>query len=94
MKLPGPLNAEQERQLRTVKSSGRHLLSLINDLLDLARIESGKMDFEVEPIDCNALLEDVAEGLRPLAEEKGIGLEVVAVEPVESAATVARCVRS
>ena len=42
MGLPGPLNDEQAKQLRTVQTSGRHLLSLINDLLDLARIESGK----------------------------------------------------
>lgn len=43
MRLPGPLSAEQERQLRTIQDSARHLLSLINDLLDLARIESGKV---------------------------------------------------
>ena len=42
MELPGPLNDEQSKQLRIVQSSGRHLLSLINDLLDLARIEAGK----------------------------------------------------
>src|SRR6476646_3023074 len=39
MKLPGPLNAGQEKQLSTVQSSARHLLSLINDLLDHAKIE-------------------------------------------------------
>lgn len=43
MKLPGPLNPEQEKQLTTVKNSAKHLLSLINDLLDLAKIESGKL---------------------------------------------------
>jgi PAS domain S-box-containing protein len=42
MKLHGPLTADQERQLTMVQSSGKHLLSLINDLLDLARIESGQ----------------------------------------------------
>jgi protein-histidine pros-kinase len=85
MELPGPLNEEQARQLRTVQSSGRHLLSLINDLLDLARIESGKMDLSVEPIDCSELLDDVAAGLRPLAEEKGIALEAVAEGGLEVA---------
>src|SRR5439155_1127940 len=44
MKLPGPLNADQEKQLKTVQTSARHLLSLINDLLDLAKIESGKVE--------------------------------------------------
>src|SRR5439155_7936480 len=43
MKLPGPLNADQEKQLRTVQTSARHLLALINDLLDLAKIEAGKV---------------------------------------------------
>ncbi len=80
MGLPGTLNDEQSTQLRTVQRSGRHLLSLINDLLDLARIESGKMELKIEPIDCRDLLEEVIVGLRPLAEEKGIALEVLAAE--------------
>jgi len=76
MGLPGPLNDEQRRQLRTVQHGGRHLLSLINDLLDLARIESGKLELHPEPIDCPELLEEVAGGLRPLAEQKGLTLDV------------------
>ena len=76
MGLPGPLNDEQTKQLRAVQHGGRHLLSLINDLLDLARIESGKVDLHPEAFDCHALLDEVAVGLRPLAEEKGLDLEV------------------
>jgi PAS domain S-box-containing protein len=84
MKLPGPLNDEQIGQLRIVRRNGRHLLSLINDLLDLSRIESGKTQLHLEPIDCRALLEEVAAGLRPLAEEKGIALAVAGdSEPLE-----------
>src|SRR5205823_10465673 len=41
MRLPGPLTEDQSRQLQTIRSSAKHLLSLINDLLDLAKIESG-----------------------------------------------------
>ena len=78
MGLPGPLNDEQIKQLRTVQSSAKDLLSLINDLLDLARIESGKVELEVETIDGRELLEGVAAGLRPVADEKGIGLTVQA----------------
>jgi signal transduction histidine kinase len=78
MELPGPLNDEQSKQLRTVQTSGRHLLSLINDMLDLAKIESGSAKPRVEPIDCQELLEEVAVGLRPLATEKGLELDVVA----------------
>ena len=58
-----PANDEQAKQLRTVQANGRHLLSLINDLLDLARIESGKIEFNIEPIACRELLEEVAPGL-------------------------------
>jgi PAS domain S-box-containing protein len=78
MGLPGPLNDEQTKQLRTVQANGRHLLSLINDLLDLARIESGKLELNIEPIDCAKLLEEVAVGLRPLADQKGLELALIA----------------
>ncbi|HEV8524161.1 MAG TPA: ATP-binding protein [Terriglobales bacterium] len=78
MKLAGPLNEEQERQLRTIQVSSKHLLSLINDLLDLAKIESGKVELSCEPVDCRKLLEEVASTLRPMAEEKGLGFEVSA----------------
>ena len=76
MGLPGELNAEQQKQLRIVQSSGRHLLSLINDLLDLARIEAGKLELKLEAVDCAELLEEVAVTLRPMAAEKGLALEV------------------
>jgi signal transduction histidine kinase len=52
MKLPGPINDEQEKQLRMVQSSARHLLSLINDLLDLTSIEAGKVELELAPLQC------------------------------------------
>jgi protein-histidine pros-kinase len=82
MGLPGPLNDEQAGQLQIVRTNGRHLLSLINDLLDVARIESGKLELNIEAIDCGELLETVAGGLRPLAEARGIELAVIASEPV------------
>jgi len=78
MKLPGPLSKDQEHQLRTVQASGRHLLSLINDLLDLAKIESGKVELRFEHVPCQAVVEEVAQTLRPLAEAKGLDFEVVA----------------
>jgi PAS domain S-box-containing protein len=78
MKLPGPLNGDQEQQLSTVQSSARHLLSLINDLLDLAKIESGKVEIKYEPIVCQSVVEEVAAALRPLAENKGLDFQVKA----------------
>jgi len=76
MRLPGPLNADQEWQLRTIQSNAKHLLSLINDLLDLAKIESGKVELRFEPVDCRQVLDEVAKALRPLAEAKGLTLSV------------------
>lgn len=72
MKLPGPLTPDQEKQLRTIQTSARHLLSLINDLLDLAKIESGKVELHVEPVPCQSVLDEVTTTLRPLAEAKGL----------------------
>lgn len=80
MKLPGPLNAEQEQQLRIVQSSGRHLLSIINDLLDLAKIESGKVEVSLGPVDCADVIKDVVRSLSPLAADKGVPLRVEAIE--------------
>lgn len=72
MKLPGPLTFDQDKQLKTIQSSARHLLSLINDLLDLAKIEAGKMAHNVEPVICQNVLRDLLATLRPQAEQKGL----------------------
>ncbi|MQA40262.1 hybrid sensor histidine kinase/response regulator [Rugamonas aquatica] len=76
MKLPGPLTAEQDKQLNTIRTSARHLLSLINDILDVAKIEAGKVTLELETVQCQHLVNDVVDTLRPLALQKGLGLEV------------------
>jgi PAS domain S-box-containing protein len=77
MKLPGPLTADQEKQLKMVQGSAKHLLSLINDLLDLARIEAGKLELKPEPTRCAELIDAAAESLRPIAQGRGLTLEVV-----------------
>ncbi len=74
MKLPGPLTPDQDKQLRTVQSSAKHLLLLINDLLDIAKIQAGKVELGREPIDCNRVVEEVVATLRPEAEKKGLAL--------------------
>ena len=76
MKLPGPLTPDQEKQLRTVQTSSKHLLALINDLLDVAKIEAGKVDLDFEAVDCKALIEEIAASLRPQAEAKGLHFEL------------------
>jgi protein-histidine pros-kinase len=76
MKLPGPLNDEQESQLRTVQGSAHHLLGLINDLLDVAKIEAGKMDLLPEPVICQEVISEVERTLRPQADKKRIVFEI------------------
>ena len=80
MRLPGPLTEAQERQLNHVQASGRHLLSLINDLLDLARIESGHVELVCEPVDPRPVLDEVLTALRPTAEAKSLPLEATLPE--------------
>jgi signal transduction histidine kinase len=76
MRLPGPLTPDQEKQLQTIRASGRYLLSLINDLLDLAKIESGKVELSFEPVACRAVLDEVVATLRPMAAAKHLQFTV------------------
>jgi len=81
MKLPGPLTADQHSQLSTIQTSARHLLSLINDLLDLAKIESGKVELHFEDVSCESVLAEIAATLGPLAQKKGLAFESKVSEP-------------
>ncbi|HYO45569.1 MAG TPA: GAF domain-containing protein [Gemmatimonadota bacterium] len=63
--------------LGKIHSAGRHLLSLINDILDLSKIEAGKMDLYVEEFALAPVIEDVVSTVKPLAEKSGARLEVV-----------------
>ncbi|SFU80664.1 PAS/PAC sensor signal transduction histidine kinase [Pseudoduganella namucuonensis] len=80
MKLPGPINVEQERQLRTIQGSARHLLSLINDLLDLTKIASGKVELNAETLGCHELIAELLGVYRPQAQHKGLTLDYAAPE--------------
>jgi PAS domain S-box-containing protein len=76
MRLPGPLNDDQDRQLRTVERSGKHLLSIINDLLDLTKIESGELSLTLGDVACSPIVSSVVATLQPLADEKRLTLTV------------------
>ncbi|MBM9615228.1 transporter substrate-binding domain-containing protein [Desulfobulbus rhabdoformis] len=73
--LAGPLNEEQSKQLQMVQKSSRHLLSLINDVLDISKIEAGQLELSHESFDLNPTLTHVLSLVTPLAEEKGLTLE-------------------
>ena len=72
MELPGPLTADQRKHLKSVQAGGRLLLQMIDDLVDLARIEAGSLPVRTEPVDCEALAAEVAAMLRPRAESRGL----------------------
>jgi signal transduction histidine kinase len=71
----GPLNEEQKESLRWVQRGGQDLLGLINEILDLSKIEAGKMTVEAEPFDPSELVESVMAQHRSFAAQKGIRLE-------------------
>jgi len=82
--LAGPLNPEQTKQLGMVRSSARHLLELINDVLDISKIEAGQLEIHVEPFDLRDLIERVVTLVKPLADKKALTLTVAATKgPLE-----------
>ena len=72
--LCGPLNGEQAKQLRMVQKSARHLLNLINDVLDLSKIEAGQISVACEPFDLRKIVSGAIAVLTPLAEKNGVNV--------------------
>ena len=68
----GNLTAEQVRYAETIHSAGNDLLSLINDILDLAKIEAGRMEVRPEPLGTSQVLESLGRAVQPLADQKGL----------------------
>jgi GAF domain-containing protein/CheY-like chemotaxis protein/HAMP domain-containing protein len=75
------------RDLKKIEGAGRHLLGLINDILDLSKIEAGKMDVFLEDVDIGPLLEEVRTLIAPLAEKNGNTLEFGAAASLGSMRT-------
>ena len=74
--LAGPLNKEQAKQLGMVSNSAEHLLALINDVLDLSKIEAGQLPLTIESFDLRASIQTAIDVVRPLAEKKGLSIDV------------------
>lgn len=68
---PGPLNPKQKEYLNDILNSGRHLLNLINDVLDLAKVEAGKMMITPEEFLLGTAIREVCAIIQPLADKKG-----------------------
>lgn len=67
----GPLNAKQKEGLQRTLKAARHLLELVNDVLDLSKIEAGKIELSLQPVMFPSLIEDLFVTVRPLADEYG-----------------------
>jgi DNA-binding response OmpR family regulator/nitrogen-specific signal transduction histidine kinase len=66
----GPLNDRQRRYVNHIHTGGKHLLNLINDILDLSKIEAGRLQLAIESVAINVSFAEVADTMRPLADKK------------------------
>lgn len=76
-RLVGPLNEEQDKQLNMVYNSAKHLLALINDILDISKIEAGQLTVARETFDLRSSIEKIIQSSRPLIDKKGLNLSAV-----------------
>src|SRR6185369_8037447 len=76
----GPLNEKQVEGIERTQKAARHLLELVNDVLDLSKIEAGKIDLRLQPVEFPGLIEDLMVTVRPLADEHGAKLTLDAAD--------------
>ncbi len=74
MGMEGNLNEEQKKQLTMVKFSANHLLDLINDILDISKIEANKVELAIEKFEISEVINDIVNSVLPLANDKGLKL--------------------
>lgn len=79
---PDKSNEEKDEWAEQVRRNADHLLDLVNNVLDLSKIESGKLQPQIENCELNFLISDVCALMRPRAEEKGLQFEVVIKGPL------------
>ncbi len=83
-KQAGQVNEEWLDDVRRIHGSGRHLLELINDILDLSKIEAGKMEIQLEQFDVERVVREAEAALKPLVAARGNGLRVVCPRDIGS----------
>lgn len=75
-RVDGAINEEQEKSLKKVVANARHLLQLINDILDVSKIESGKIELETKELNLKWLIESIIPTFEPLMTQKGLILTI------------------
>ena len=75
-RVDGPINEEQEKNLKKVSANARHLLQLINNVLDISKIESGKIELQIKDIDLKQLIESIIPTFEPMIKQKRLTLAI------------------
>jgi len=89
----GPLAEKQAEGIQRTHKAAKHLLELVNDVLDLSKIEAGKVDLKLQPVLVPELVEDLFVTVRPLADERGSTLSLESVGDAKTVTTDPRRVR-
>jgi signal transduction histidine kinase len=74
--LEDELSAEQRESVQFILKAGRHLLDLINEVLDIGRVEAGQLSLSMEPVHVRELIDDTVQLIRPLAQQRAIAIEI------------------
>jgi len=73
-RIDGEINEEQEKSLMKVENNAKHLLQLINDILDMSKIESGKIELDIQEADCTTMRDTISTFFQPVLDAKGLYL--------------------
>ncbi len=72
----GSLNEQQLKYVQNISGSGKHLLSLVNELLDISKIKAGKLKLDLQPVNINEILSEANQMIYPLANEKKLNINI------------------
>jgi len=86
----GELNTSQRRGAQHIVSSGKHLLDLINQVLDIARIEAGRLQISIEPVKINDVIKEMMDLISPLADKNQIDIKFIETETNQHSVNVDR----
>ncbi|TLM76293.1 MAG: PAS domain S-box protein [Actinobacteria bacterium] len=81
--LAGPLDEEQRTQVGMINSAGKHLLDLVNEILDISKIEAGRLRLEFVEFDASDIVRAAVDTIRPLAEEKDLEVRMEIAEDLD-----------